>query len=326
MRIGSLQFDKLIALAPMENVTNTAFRIICKRLGADLVYTEFTSCEALIRHIPKATKKILLSPEERPAAIQIFGSQVSSIVEAIRVAESFNPDLIDINCGCWNKNHALRGEGAGLLLDLPRMERILSAAVKSTAIPITVKTRLGWDEKDINILTVAQMVEQTGCQALTVHCRTRCQGYKGQADWQWLEKIKSSITIPLIGNGDIRSAQDVKQMFATGCDGVMIGRAAVANPWIFQQAKHFLQTGLIPEPPTISEKVAVCIEHLKQSIQCKGMPYGLITFRKYYAGYFHGFAFCSRLRSELVLLNDLDAIIEKLQNFANNIENALSDS
>ena len=191
MRIGNIDIEKPIALAPMEDVSDISFRVLCKRMGADLVYTEFTSSEAIIRDIPKALRKIQVVDEERPVAIQIFGGVEQSMEEAAKRAENFQPDFIDINCGCWSKNHVQRGEGAGLLRDIPRFEQIVKSTVRATKLPVTVKTRLGWDEKSIIIVDVAKMVEQAGAQALTIHCRTRTQGYKGNADWQWLEKIKN---------------------------------------------------------------------------------------------------------------------------------------
>ncbi len=315
MKIGSHDIKNPIALAPMEDVTDLPFRIISKRRGADIVYTEFTSSEALIRDIPKALRKIEICDEERPVGIQIFGGVESSIAGAARVAESFKPDLIDINCGCWVKNHALRGEGAGLLRDLSQFERIVRATVNATRLPVTVKTRLGWDEKSIVILDVARMVEQAGAQALTLHCRTRVQGYKGRADWTWLEKIKNVISIPLIANGDITTPQDIKQIFENGCDGVMIGRGALTNPWIFQQAKHFLKTGQALPPPTLLERIEQCILHLKLSVDHKGMRHGVLTFRKYYAGYFSGVPNFVRLRNDVMQMAELDPVIKRLYQF-----------
>ncbi len=312
MKIGSIEIEKPIVLAPMENVTDTTFRLVCRRRGADVVYTEFTSSEALIRDIPKAVKKITVTEEERPVGIQIFGGVESSVEEAVRIAESYHPDFIDINCGCWAKKHVARGEGAGLLRDLSHFGRIVKAAVRSTRLPVTVKTRLGWDKTDIVILDVARIVEDAGAAALTVHCRTRCQGYKGKADWQWLSKIKQHISIPVIGNGDVVSDEDVSAMFETGCDGVMIGRAAVVNPWIFRQAKHYLKTHQHLPAPSLKERVDLCVEHLRLSVHYKGPHYGVITFRKHYAGYFKDIPFAAKLRAEMMTLVDMEEIIDRL--------------
>ncbi len=315
MNLGKTDIEQPLALAPMEDVSDVSFRLTCKRLGADLLYTEFTSCEGLIRDAKKALKKIEFLEEERPIGIQIFGGVETSMDGATRVVEKFNPDFIDINCGCWVKDVALNGQGAGLLRDLPHFEKIVKSVVGATKIPVTVKTRLGWDAKSIVIVDVAKMVEAAGAKALTVHCRTRDQGHRGDADWSWLEKIKRAISIPLIGNGDLESPEDVKRMFETGCDGVMIGRGAIANPWIFRQTKHFLATGEHLPEPAIQDRIEMCIEHLKLSVQYKGPWYGVVDFRKHYTGYFRGLPNIAKLRSELMQLTSQDAVVERLHAF-----------
>jgi len=317
MKIENLNLTKPLVLAPMEEITDIPFRLMSRQRGADLVVTEFTSCEALIREIPEAFRKIAITDEERPVAVQVFGGNEESMTRAAAlIVERVRPEMIDINGGCWNKNHALRGEGAGLLCDLPRMERIIKAVVREVPIPVTVKTRLGWDTKNISICDVAKMVEQAGAAALTVHCRTRCQGYKGTADWAWLDRIKKVISIPLIGNGDAKSPQDVKEMFATGCDGVMIGRAALANPWIFEQTKSYLETGHVPLAPALPARVEACITHLRLNVQVRGLGEGIMRFRKYYAGYFRDLPHAAKLRMELMALKDLDAIVDRLRDFS----------
>lgn len=315
MNIGSIEINQPLALAPMEDVSEMPFRLICKRLGADLLYTEFTSSEGLIREIPRTLKKIEISKEERPVAIQLFGGVETSMEGAVRIAERFKPDFIDINCGCWVKNHVARGEGAALLKDLPHFEKIVKSIVKSTQLPVTVKTRLGWDHASIVILEVAKMVEQAGAQALTVHCRTRAQAHKGFADWNWLEKIKKVISIPLIGNGDVTTPDDVKRMFETGCDGVMIGRGAIANPWIFEQSKYYLKTGQLSPERTMQEKIELCVEHLKLSVAHSGLREGVMVFRKFYAGYLKGIPNVAKLRSDLMQLTDQNQIIDRLYQF-----------
>jgi tRNA-dihydrouridine synthase B len=315
MKIGTIELDSPIALAPMEDVTDLPFRLICKRLGADLLYTEFASSEALIRDARLTLKKIEVSEEERPVGVQIFGSLQDSMERAATIAEKANPDFIDINCGCWVKKVALRNAGAGLLKDLSLFEAIVKSTIRGTSLPVTVKTRLGWDKDSINIIDVAKMVEQAGVTALTVHCRTRSQGQRGQADWSWLEKIKSAVSIPIIGNGDVINPEDAKRMFETGCDGVMIGRGAQANPWIFQQARHYIQTSEHLPPPTMKEKIDTCLSHLDLSLEWKGERYGIIEFRKYYSGYLKATKGAAKLRAQLVTMTDIETIKELLRRY-----------
>jgi len=315
MKIGVIDIDKPLCLAPMEDVTELPFRLICKRLGADIVYTEFTSSEGIIRDIPRIMEKVQISEDERPVAIQIFGGRPEAMAGAAQTIEKLNPDFIDVNCGCWVKNHVARNEGAGLLRDLPLFEEIVKATVKGTKLPVTVKTRLGWDDQSIVILDVAKMVEDAGAKALTLHCRTRSQAHSGFADWSWLEKIKKVISIPVIGNGDITCPEDVKAMLETGCDGVMIGRGAIANPWIFKQTKHFLSTGEHLPDASIEEKINICIEHLKLNVQYKGEKYGVQTFRKHYVGYLKGLPNITPVRSELMKYITMEPVIECLQKY-----------
>lgn len=312
MNIGPIQLDHPLALAPMEDVTDRAFRRICKEQGADLVYTEFASSEALIRDADKTLRKIQVTDEERPVGIQIFGGVETSMERAATIAEGARPDFIDINCGCWVKKVALREAGAGLLRDLQRFETVVRSVIRGTTLPVTVKTRLGWDEKSIVILEVARMLEQCGVCALTVHCRTRRQAHTGRPDWSWLEKLKNSVSIPIIGNGDLIEPQDVMSMFETGCDGAMIGRGAVQNPWIFGQAKHFLATGEIPPTPSVDERVDLCVRHLRLAVADKGERRGVIEFRKHYAGYLRGLPGVAKVRHELQTCVEVEPIVERL--------------
>ena len=315
MRIGSIEIERPLALAPMEDAADHPFRMICKEYGADLLYTEFASCESLIRDVPRTLRKIEVTDDERPIGVQIYGSAETSMERAAAVAEEARPDFIDINCGCWVKKIANRGDGAGLLRDLRKFESVVQSVVAATRLPVTVKTRLGWDEKSICILDVARMVEQNGVQALTVHCRTRVQGYAGAADWSWLEKIKGAISIPLIGNGDVKTPEDVKRMLETGCDGVMIGRAAVHSPWLFNRAKHYLATGdLLPEPP-LHERMNVCIRHLLAAVEYMGERRAVLEHRKRYAGYLRGVRDIARLRAELMLYTEVEPILVRLHEF-----------
>ena len=315
MKIGPIDIPKPLCLAPMEDVTELPFRLICKRLGADIVYTEFTSSEGIIRDIPRIMEKIQIVEEERPAAIQIFGGRPEAMAGAAEAIEKLKPDFIDVNCGCWVKNHVARNEGAGLLRDLPLFEKVVKATVKATQLPVTVKTRLGWDEQGIVILDVAKMVEAAGAKALTLHCRTRSQAHSGLADWSWLEKIKKVISIPVIGNGDIACPEDVRAMLETGCDGVMIGRGAIANPWIFKQTKHYLKFGEHMPEPGIEERIRLCIEHLKLNVQYKDERYGVQTFRKHYAGYLKGLPNIAPVRSELMQYTMMAQVVERLQKY-----------
>ncbi len=312
MKIGKINIKNPVILAPMHDVADTAFRLISKKLGADIVFSEFVSSEALIRSIPKAIKSIQILKEERPFGIQIFGSDANAMAKSIAVIEKIKPDFIDINCGCWVKNVVSRGEGAGLLRDIKKLEVIVKAIVASTKIPVTLKARLGWDHNNIVILDLAKMVEELGVKALTVHCRTRSQGYQGKADWTWLEKIRKVIKIPLIGNGDILSPQDASKLFSMGCDGVMIGRGAITNPWIFNQIKHFLKTGKDLPHPSLSEKIKICIEHLETAVNLKGERNAIYPFRKYYVGYLKGTVGIAKLRADLMQLTTFEDVKNRL--------------
>ena len=313
MRIGSIDIEKGLLLAPMEDVTDLPFRVICKRLGADIVYTEFVNSEGLVRGSEKTKKKMLFWQEERPIGIQIYGGEPSSMAGAAELAQSFSPDLIDINCGCWVRDVALRGAGAGLLRDLPKMEKVASTVVKTAKVPVTLKTRLGWDARSIRIVDVARMCEAVGIKALTVHCRTRDQGHKGQVDYSWIPRIKETVSIPVIVNGDVVTPQNVKHVFeVTGCDGVMIGRGAVLNPWIFREAKHYLCTGDLVAAPTLSERIELLKEHLRLSVEIKGERVGVIEIRKHYAGYLRGLPYIAKVRRELMRLTEATAVLDSL--------------
>jgi len=311
--IGPLEFHQPIALAPMEDVSDIAFRQICKERGADIVYTEFTNCEALSRYVQRSLDKIRITEKERPIAIQLYGSNGESLEKAAAITETYSPDLIDINCGCWVKKVAGRGDGAGLLRDLDRFEMVVQSVMKGTKLPVTVKTRLGWDDDTIVIEDVARMLVDNGVEALTVHCRTRCQGYTGDADWSWLPKIKSvAPDLPLIANGDIVTPEDVKAIFDMGCDGAMIGRGAISNPWIFEQAHHFLDTGEHKTPPTHVERIELCIRHLKENVEKRGVQRGVTSFRKFYTHYLHELRDSKNVRVYLMQFSEVEPIEEAL--------------
>ena len=309
-KIGDISFDSPIALAPMEDVSNIPFRQICKERGADIVYTEFTNCEALSRNVKRSLRKIAVTESERPVAIQLYGSNGESLHVATEIATSFGPDFIDINCGCWVKKVANRGDGAGLLRDLGRFEMVVQSVVGATNLPVTVKTRLGWDDDSIVIEDVARMLEANGVHALTVHCRTRKQGYTGEADWSWLPRIKAVSDIPLIANGDIVTPEDVKAVLDMGCDGAMIGRAAISNPWIFEQTKHFLATGEHLPKPTAGDRIDLCLRHLADDVAYKDCEErrAVTSFRKFYTHYLNGLRDSKRVRVSLMAFEEVAPI------------------
>lgn len=318
MKIGNINIKNGIFLAPMEDVSDYPFRMICKKMGADMLYSEFISSEALIRDAEKAFKKMTLLPEEHPIGIQIYGNRVEAMVEAAQIAEEKGPDFIDINFGCPVKKVALKGAGAGLLKDIPLMIKICEEVVKHTSLPVTAKTRLGWDSDDIVIIEVANKMQSVGIEALTLHARTRAQAFKGSANWEWIAKTKESVEIPIIGNGDITEPQHVKEMFdITGCDAVMIGRGAIHNPWIFRQAKHYIKTGEMTPEPSLSEKIDLLIMHLKYSAAYKGERRGVLEMRKHYSGYLKGLPNIAKFRLELMQYTNLDPIIELLTQLNN---------
>ena len=311
--------EKPLFLAPMEDVTDSPFRQICREKGADIVFTEFISSEALIRDSEIALHKMSFDESERPFGVQIFGGREEAMHGAAKVALNNNPDVVDINFGCPVYKVVNKGAGAACLKDLDMMERMAGTVVDAvTDRPVTVKTRLGWDDDTIKIQEVALMLQKLGVKALTVHARTRCQKYKGDARWEWLKKLKNTpgLEIPIIGNGDVTSPELAKKMFdETGVDGVMIGRGAIGNPWIFEQSRHYLETGeLLPEP-TLEEKLNVCAEQLRKSVVHQGEKYGVVIMKKHYGQYLKGIYNGKKLRMELMKHDTMDPILEILLNF-----------
>lgn len=317
VKIGNISLgDFPLLLAPMEDVSDPPFRAVCKAGGADLMYTEFISSEGLIRHAAKSRQKLDIFEYERPIGIQLFGGDIENMVGSAEIAASVNPDLIDINYGCPVKAVACRGAGAALLQDIPKMVKMTEAIVRSTRLPVTVKTRLGWDDRTKNITEVAERLQDIGIQALTVHGRTRVQMYKGEADWSLIGEIKSNprIRIPIFGNGDIDSPQkalEYKNRY--GVDGMMIGRAAIGAPWVFREIKHFLRTGTLLPPPDITERVRVCREHVMFSIRWKGDRLGVFEMRRHYANYFRGLPDFKPYRTRLVEANTAEEVYAILE-------------
>lgn len=315
MKIGSIEIDRPICLAPMEDVSDLPFRVLCKEQGADIVYTEFTNCEALIRNVKDAYRKISLSERERPVAIQIYGSAEESMERASAIATENGADFVDINCGCWVKKVANRGDGAGLLRDLCKFKQVVQSVIRGTHLPVTVKTRLGWDHESIVITDVAKMLEDLGVAALTLHCRTRKMGYTGKADWSWLARVKEVSKIQLIANGDITTPEHVAECLSLGCDGVMIGRGAIHSPWIFGHVKHYLSTGEILPEPTLEAKMAMCIRHLTDSANYRGERKGVMSFRRHYQGYLNGVTNIAHLRRDLMQLETVDTVVARLNQY-----------
>jgi tRNA-dihydrouridine synthase B len=310
---GKIRIEKALLLAPMEDVTDISFRMICRELGADLVYTEFVNSEGLIRSNEKTHKKLRIVEEERPVGIQIYGSNIDSMVGAAKIAEEEQPDLIDINAGCWIKGVVNCGAGAGLLKDPVYMQDMVSSVVKAVSLPVTVKTRLGMDVNNINILDVAKRIEDAGAAALTLHCRTRSQGHNGIADWSWIPRVKEVIKIPVALNGSVFTAYDVKTAFEeSGADAVMIARGAIGNPWIFKEAKELLNDGKISTEVNIERRIKTCLRHLYLSLDVKGDRRAILEFRKYYTGYLKGFYNASQIRMQLMSLLDYQSIEDLL--------------
>lgn len=322
VKIGNIQLPEFpLLLAPMEDVSDPPFRRLCKMHGADLMYSEFISSEGLIRDAMKSRKKLDIFDYERPVGIQIFGGDEEAMAMSARIVETVNPDLVDINFGCPVKKVVCKGAGAGVLKDIDLMVRLTKAVVSSTHLPVTVKTRLGWDSNSINIDEVAERLQETGIKALTIHARTRGQMYKGEADWEHISRIKQNpnIEIPIFGNGDIDSpekALEYKQKYA--CDGIMIGRAAIGYPWIFNEIKHFFATGERLAAPTISDRLLAVRQHAEWSTEWKGEKLGLIEMRQHYSNYFRGVPHFKDFRKkflEVFTLEEMDVLIKETQSF-----------
>lgn len=324
VKIGNIDLGEFpLLLAPMEDVSDPPFRYVCKQSGVDMMYTEFISSEGLIRDAAKSIQKLDIFEYERPIGIQIFGSNIDSMREATQIATKASPDLIDINYGCPVKNVACRGAGASLLQDIDKMVQMTKAVVESTHLPVTVKTRLGWDDNTKNVYEVAERLQDVGIKALTIHGRTRSQMYKGQADWTLIREIKRNprIQIPIFGNGDVDSvAKAADWRLEYEIDGIMIGRASIGYPWIFREIKHFFKTGEILPGPTLAERVDICRTHLEKSIAWKGEKTGIFEMRRHYSNYFKGIPNFKEYRMKLVTLECYDEILDILNEIKTKFE------
>ena len=304
VKIDSIELpDFPLLLAPMEDVSDPPFRALCKENGADVVYTEFISSEGLIRDAAKSVMKLDIYEKERPVGIQIFGANIDSMLRSVEIVEKTNPDIIDINFGCPVKKVVSKGAGAGILKDIDLMVSLTEAMVKHTNLPITVKTRLGWDHDSIKIVEVAERLQDVGCKAISIHGRTRAQMYKGEADWRPITEVKNNprMHIPIFGNGDVNSPERAMEMRDSyGLDGAMIGRACIGNPWFFKQVKHYFETGTHLEPISMSERVEAARRHLKMAIDWKGEVLGVLETRRHYTNYFKGIPNFKPYRTKMV--------------------------
>lgn len=320
MKIADIDLgEKPLFLAPMEDVTDPSFRYMCKQFGADMVYTEFISSDGLIRDAAKSLKKLEIDEGERPVGIQIYGNLIEPMVEAARMAEAADPDVIDINFGCPVKKIAGRGAGSGMMRDVPLMVEMTRQIVAAVKKPVTVKTRLGWDDEMKNIEEIALRLQDVGIAALTIHGRTRAQMYRGEADWTLIGRVKANpaIHIPIIGNGDVDSGPKAAEMFDRyGVDGVMIGRATYGRPWIFREIKHFLATGEVMSQPSVRERVAIAKQHLQKSLEIKGDYVGILEMRRHLTNYFKGLPDFKPTRLKLVTSLDIDELFAMLDMIA----------
>lgn len=321
-KIGDIQLPEFpLLLAPMEDVSDPPFRALCKEHGADVVYTEFISSEGLIRDAAKSVIKLDIYEKERPVGIQIFGAEMDSMLQAIDIVEKSNPDIIDINFGCPVKKVVCKNAGAGILRDIPLMVKLTEAMVKRTKLPVTVKTRLGWDSNSIKIVEVAERLQDVGIKAISIHGRTRVQMYKGEADWVPIAEVKNNqrMHIPVFGNGDVDSPEAALRMRDDfGLDGAMIGRASIGNPWFFNQVKHYFETGQHLPSPSMEERVEAARRHLQMSIDWKGEKLGVFETRRHYTNYFKGIPHFKEYRMKMVTSDDaadvfaaFDEVLEK---------------
>ena len=326
VKIGNIELGSFpLLLAPMEDVSDPPFRALCKEQGADVMYTEFISSEGLIRDAAKSMMKLDIYEKERPIGIQIFGANLDSMLQAVDIVEKTNPDIIDINYGCPIKKVVCKGAGAGILKDIPKMVSLTKAIVERTKLPVTVKTRLGWDHDSIQIVDVAEQLQDVGAQAISIHGRTRAQMYKGDADWHPIAAVKNNqrMHIPVFGNGDVNTPERAAMMRNEfGLDGAMIGRASIGNPWFFAQVKHYFKTKEHLPPPTIKERVEMARRHLQMAIDWKGDKLGVFETRRHYTNYFKGIPHFKEYRLQMVTLDNASEVFEVFDQVASNFQEA----
>ena len=324
--IKKLFAQKPVALAPMDGYTNIPLRLITKETGADLLFTEFVNSDAIIHYSKKSLQKIRILEKERPVAIQIFGKSPDKMAEAAKIIEEFHPDIIDLNFGCPAPKVSGHGSGSALLRDLPLVSKICEAVVRSVSIPVSAKTRLGWDERSVNIFQTAKIFEESGISFITLHPRTRSQKFSGRSDWSYIQELKTRISVPLFGNGDICSAEDAVRMFKeTGCDGVMVGRQAVKNPWIFRDIKELLEKGVYCHLSDIEERKRLCLKHLNLSVEYVGERKGILEMRKYYQNYFKGIEDIKFFRQKLLRTEDIEEIRALINSFSSEKDQFMSN-
>ena len=325
-KIGSIELGSFpLLLAPMEDVSDPPFRALCKEQGADVMYTEFISSEGLIRDAAKSMMKLDIYEKERPIGIQIFGANLDSMLQAVDIVEKTNPDIIDINYGCPVKKVVCKGAGAGILKDIPKMVSLTKAIVERTKLPVTVKTRLGWDHDSIQIVDVAERLQDVGAQAISIHGRTRAQMYKGDANWHPIAAVKNNqrMHIPVFGNGDVDTPEKAMMMRDEfGLDGAMIGRASIGNPWFFGQVKHYFKTKEHLPPPTIKDRVEMAKRHLQMAIDWKGDKLGVFETRRHYTNYFKGIPHFKEYRLQMVTLDNASEVFEVFDRVASNFQEA----